>query len=75
MVDVNDQFFRDIRTQYVDFLDDDVSIYGTLLFSRLQMSSCLGLHTLLPDLNLFEKEAKKGHECHDKHIHELTKTV
>ena len=28
MVDVNDQFFRDIRTQYVDFLDDDVSIWN-----------------------------------------------
>ena len=25
MVDVQDQFFRDIRSQYLDFLDDDVS--------------------------------------------------
>ena len=25
MVDTQDQFFRDIRSQYLDFLDDDVS--------------------------------------------------
>ncbi len=26
MVDANDQYIRDIRRQYLDFLDDDVSI-------------------------------------------------
>eukprot|EP00112_Aurelia_sp_Birch-Aquarium-sp1_P000468 Seg1044.4 transcript_id=Seg1044.4/GoldUCD/mRNA.D3Y31 product="Zygotic DNA replication licensing factor mcm3" protein_id=Seg1044.4/GoldUCD/D3Y31 len=42
MVDFNDQFLRDIRTQYVDFLDDDADqgIYNAKVRDMIERNDC-----------------------------------